>query len=279
MGFLGKLSEGIKKGVDGVQKEMQRREEIKRQKLQILNQLDMNQLKKVCKDYGIGEPLNYDQATYMLNGRKIRFTLTRNHYSGYIMNRMTLDQIRSMGKKLRLIVPEITSIQEEPIIMETSHEENIEPIIITKSTKSSQKASENQETDEEEPKALVSKHEEKLKEIIKQIEAFRPNKVFNKESEYENTLYTRLEVFFPNIEQQVPFANSRIDIKIDGFGIEIKNHPDQNEINRLVGQLISYKKFFRHIIVVIFNPRDLKALKYLKEQIKDMGLAVTIMIK
>lgn len=77
----------------------------------------------------------------------------------------------------------------------------------------------------------------------------------------------------------MPFANSRIDIKIDGFGIEIKNHPDQNEINRLVGQLISYKKFFKHIIVVIFNPRDLKAIKYLKEQIKDMGLAVTVMIK
>lgn len=156
MGFLGKISEGIKKGVDGVQKEMQRREEIKRQKLQILNQLDMNQLKKVCKDYGIGEPLNYDQATYMLNGRKIRFTLTRNHYSGYIMNHMTLDQIRSMGEKLKLIVPEITPIKEEPIIMEASHEENIDPIIITKS-KSSQKASENQETDEEENKTVINK--------------------------------------------------------------------------------------------------------------------------
>jgi hypothetical protein len=108
---------------------------------------------------------------------------------------------------------------------------------------------------------------------------FGPKTTFRKEAEYENQLYVRLETYFPDLENQVPFANSRIDIKIGGFGIEVKNHPDQNEINRLVGQLLSYKRFFKHIIIVIFNPRDAKSIGYLKKTINEQNLAVTVITK
>lgn len=253
MGILGKIKDGIVKTGKDISAEIERREEIRKQKLQILNQLDMNQLKKICKNYGIGEP-----ASYIINpitGEKERFTLTRNHYANHIIGNMSLDQIRGIGEKLRVNVPEIQT-KVEPVIIK----EPTEPVV-------------------EEPKEPTNEDTEKLKKIIQEIKEFKPKTVFKKEAEYENTLYTRLEVFFPNIEFQVPYANSRIDIKIDGFGIEIKNHPDQNEINRLIGQLISYKRFFKHIIVVIFNPKDFKAIKYLKEQIKELNLAVTIIEK
>lgn len=51
------------------------------------------------------------------------------------------------------------------------------------------------------------------------------------------------------------------------------------EINRLLGQLISYRRFFKHIIIVIFNPRDVRAITYLKNQIKELGLAASVISK
>ncbi len=270
MGFLGDLKKGLIDTGKGISAEIARQQDIRRQKLQVLNQLDMCQLKKICKNFGIGQPCDYDQAAYMLNGRRVKITLTRDHYSNYIIGHMTLEQIKGIGEKLGINIPENPLKVIKPVII-SEPEETIESV----SSKSESKTV----NPENIQQRKVNKEEEKLKEIMKQIEVFRPNKVFNKESEYENTLYTRLEVFFPNIEQQVPFANSRIDIKIDGFGIEIKNHPDQNEINRLVGQLLSYRKYFKHIIVVIFNPKDMKSIKYLKEQIKEFSLAVSVIVK
>jgi hypothetical protein len=266
MGFLGKVKEGIVKTGKSISAEMERREELRRQKLQVLDQLEMSQLKKICKDYGISEPLNYDPALYALTGEKERFTLTRNHYINHIISKMTLDQIRSIGEKLRVNIPEVTKI-EEPLKIAQPTEE----VEITETSEEPEKAEAKLKT--------VNKDEEKLKEIIKQIKEVTPKKAFEKESEYENTVYTRLQVFFPNIEPQYSCANSRIDMKVDKFGIEIKNHPDQNEINRLIGQLRSYRPFFKHIIVVIFNPKDFKAIKFLKEQIKEMELAVTVIEK
>jgi hypothetical protein len=119
-----------------------------------------------------------------------------------------------------------------------------------------------------------------LKEIIHSIKEFKPNKIFKKESEYESNLCTWLSAHFQNkVETQYYCANSKIDLKIGKFGIEIKNHPDQNEINRLVGQLLSYRKFFSYIIVVIFNPTDFKAIKFLNEQIKEYNLNVNVIEK
>jgi len=255
MGFLGKVKEGIVKTGKSISAEMERREELRRQKLQILDQLDMKDLKKICRDYGIGEPLNYDQLEYAVSGTKTRFTLTRNHYINHIISSMTLNQIRSIGEKLRINIPEIPS-------------KEVEPLIIKEPTESI-----------EETKEATNKDEEELKKIIQKIKEFQPKKVFVKEAEYENTLYSWLSAFFSKIDYQYPCANSRIDMKISSFGIEIKNHPDQNEVNRLIGQLRSYKLFFKHIIVVIFNPRDIKAIKFLKEQIKEMDLAVTVIEK
>lgn len=257
MGFFNKVKDSIVKTGKDISAEIERRQEIRRKKLQILNQLDMKELKRVCKNYGIGQPLNYDPVIYAVEGKKVKFTLTRNHYINHIINKMTLEQISNVGQKLRVEVPEIYE------------EEKVEPVII-------KETAEEIEPEAEEP---TDKDKKKYDAILKQIKAFRPSRVFKKEAEYENTLYSRLEVFFPQIEQQVPFANSRIDLKIDKFGIEIKNHPDQNEINRLVGQLLSYRKYFKHIIVVIFNPKDMKAIKYLKEQIKEFKLAVTVIVK
>ena len=253
MGLLNNIKKGIKETVNEVSKEVEKRKEIRRQKLRILNQLEMKDLKKVCKNYGIGKPYAYDPAEYMLTGKKVKIKLTRNHYVNHIISSLTLEQIKIIAEKLRIRIPET---------------KKVEPLIIKEPSEKIKKL-----------KKATSKDEEELKKIIQVIKDFKPKKIFKKEAEYENTLYTRLEVFFPNIEYQVPYANSRIDIKIRGFGIEIKNHPDQNEINRLIGQLMSYRRFFKHTIVVIFNPKDFKAIKFLKEQIKELNLAATVIEK
>lgn len=261
MGFFGKVKEGIIKTGKGISAEIERREELRRQKLQILNQLDMNQLKKVCKDYGIGEPLNYDPVVYAVEGRKERFTLTRNHYANHIISKMTLDQIRSIGEKLRVNLPEVETKVEPLIIKEPIElvEEEPEP-----------------EAVQEKPKS-ADKDKELVKKIIQQIEAYKPNKVFNKEAEYENVLYARLEMMFPNIEQQYPYGDTRIDLKIGRIGIEIKKNPDIGEMKRLFTQIYDFSKFFKHIIVVIYDARDRKSISDLKRKIKELNLQATVL--
>jgi hypothetical protein len=263
MGFLDQVGKAIKETGQGIAKEIDRRQQIANTKKRILSRFEMNELKNICKSYGIGDPPLFVED--MITGEKHKEPITRERYINRIMNKLTLDEIKNFSEKHRIRIHDVIE-SETPIVKPIIIKERVEP---------------KEEIKTEEIKRVTEKDEEveKLQKIISTINDFTPKKIFRKEAEYESTLFTRLETFFPDVEYQVPYANSRIDIKIGSFGIEIKNHPDQNEINRLLGQIISFKRFFKHIIVVIFNPRDLKPIDYLKSQISELNLPVTVIKK
>ena len=58
---------------------------------------------------------------------------------------------------------------------------------------------------------------------------------------------------FQNIVLEQNLGGNRIDAVIGKIGIEAKYRPDQNEINRLYGQVDDYLRFMDHIIVVFFD--------------------------
>lgn len=256
MGILNQIGKSIKKAGENVAKGIEERQRIKQNKRQLLEKFGMKELKGICQFYGIKEPSPFRHDIF--DGKKYKVDVTRDDYIDKIVKNLEADQIENYAQRYRIPLPELEK-PVEPLVIQERTELEEESQVLTQET--------------------LNADEEKLKMIIKVIQEFQPRKVFEKESEYENTLAVRLETFFPEVETQVPYANSRIDIKIGKFGIEVKNHPDQNEINRLIGQLISFKRFFIHVIIVIFNPRDAQITSYLKKQLKELGLAATVIVK
>ncbi len=58
---------------------------------------------------------------------------------------------------------------------------------------------------------------------------------------------------YPNISHEERLGSNRIDAVIDDIGIEAKHRPNQNEINRLYGQVDDYLRHLSHVIVVFFD--------------------------
>ena len=75
-----------------------------------------------------------------------------------------------------------------------------------------------------------------------------------KEKLYTTALTGYLSHAFPNIEMEQSLGKgARVDARIGNIGIEAKYRPDQNEINRLYGQIDTYLQFMDSIIVVFFD--------------------------
>ncbi len=75
-----------------------------------------------------------------------------------------------------------------------------------------------------------------------------------KEKQYTLALTGYLSHSFPQIEMEQPLGRgTRIDAIIGNVGIEAKYRPDQNEINRLYGQIDTYLQFLGDIIVIFFD--------------------------
>ena len=93
--------------------------------------------------------------------------------------------------------------------------------------------------------------------VVSEICKFRPPRRFIEEREYEISLHSHLSGVFPKAitENQYKLGDTRCDIKIDNFAIEIKKSPTDQELRRLQEQISRYSKYpqFRKIIVVIFD--------------------------
>jgi len=58
---------------------------------------------------------------------------------------------------------------------------------------------------------------------------------------------------YPDITLEHNLGGNRIDAVIKKIGIEAKYRPNQNEINRLYGQVDDYLRYLEHIIVVFLD--------------------------
>jgi len=97
-----------------------------------------------------------------------------------------------------------------------------------------------------------------LNSVLGEIRSFkrRSTKISGKRKEklYTTALTGYLSHAFPSIEMEQSLGKgARVDAKVGNIGIEAKYRPDQNEINRLYGQIDTYLQFLDSVIVVFFD--------------------------
>jgi hypothetical protein len=91
----------------------------------------------------------------------------------------------------------------------------------------------------------------KVENVIEKIKKFSPHKTPKKEKELENMLVSYLSAFYPNIQTQMSYERTKIDVTIGNIGIEIKHQPSASELDRLYGQVDKYCRHLDKIIIVI----------------------------
>jgi hypothetical protein len=235
MGIIKKVGESIKEVVKDLSEEIKTRQNIRRTKKRILDRFEMNDLKSICRDYGIGEPSPY--WVDPLTGEKSRITIRRDHYIDLVINKLSLEQIKNFCDKRRIKIwdileevpkptPSITEIAKEPTTTESE--------IVKQATQMDIKSD--------------------LDFILESIKGFEPEPVRDEE-DFEKQLFQFLKLKYPNqVERQVETREGKIDIVINGlYALELKIADSRGKLRDLIGQLYSYKKVYDNVSVVLLD--------------------------
>lgn len=196
----------------------------------------MNDLKRICRDYGIGEPSPY--WVDPLTGEKSRITITRDHYVDWIIDRLSLEQIKNFCDKRKIKIwdileekvskptPSITEVAKEPTTTESEIVEQAAQMDIKSD----------------------------LDSILDSIKGFEPEPVRDEE-DFEKQLFQFLKLKYPNqVERQVETREGKIDIVINGiYALELKIADSRGKLRDLIGQLYSYKKVYDNVSVVLLD--------------------------
>ena len=194
MGFWDKVGSSIKEVSKNISEDIKKRQEIKQIKKQILDRFEVNELKKICKDYGIGEPLPHTENP--LNGEKYKRVVTREHFIDRIINHLTLDQIKNFCEKNRIKIYDI--LKDEKI------------------TSSKTIVSEKNQDEEAKVTTIEVKRQSEFDSILEEIkDNFEPEDVRD-ENDFEKQLTQFLKIKYPDkIRRQVDTPKGKIDLVID----------------------------------------------------------------
>ena len=271
MDYLKKIGSTIEKATKNIDNEIKARQERERVKKQILDRFEMWALKKICRDYGIGEPSEYEEDPE--TGRKRKRVVTRKEYVSYVQKNLNLDQIKKFAYKNRIDISDI--VEEEKEIKKSE-----EPRVRKKDTEQKETEQKKPEPVKEE-KVIVAETEtgDELGRILNDIEANFPSISGRDEREFEKQLLVYLRNRYPNkkIIEQMRTSAGTVDIGIDEgingkYAIELKVAYNKSTLQNLVGQIhgylkdISIKKENLGIVLI-----DGKFMEYdrIKEYVKD----------
>lgn len=96
---------------------------------------------------------------------------------------------------------------------------------------------------------------------------------------FKTALSNYLSAKGEKVELEKRFENIRIDIVLHkDYGIELKYNPDQNELNRLMGQAMTYRRYLDHLFIVIFSPQA-NTIQQLKKALNGIEFPHTIIAK
>jgi hypothetical protein len=269
--YLKKIGSTIEKATKNIDNEIKARQERERVKKQILDRFEMWALKKICRDYGIGEPSEYEEDPE--TGRKRKRVVTRKEYVSYVQKNLNLDQIKKFAYKNRIDISDI--VEEEKEIKKSE-----EPRVRKKDTEQKETEQKKPEPVKEE-KVIVAETEtgDELGRILNDIEANFPSISGRDEREFEKQLLVYLRNRYPNkkIIEQMRTSAGTVDIGIDEgingkYAIELKVAYNKSTLQNLVGQIhgylkdISIKKENLGIVLI-----DGKFMEYdrIKEYVKD----------
>jgi len=107
------------------------------------------------------------------------------------------------------------------------------------------------------PAEVVQAEDKKFDLLVDAICRFRPPLRMSSEKDYENSLYSYLLGVLPTsrIENQYKLGDTRCDLKVDEYVLELKRRPSGVELHRLFEQIARYSKYrqFSKIVIVIFD--------------------------
>ena len=261
MGFWNDIGNSIKETSKNISIELQRRENILKTKKQILDRFEMNELKKICKDFGIGEPLPYEED--MFGGKRYKRTVTREHFIYLIINKLTLDQLKNFCDKNRIKIFDLTR-ESKPVISSVPHTEKIQKNL----------------EQEKNITTIEVKRQSEFDSILESIEkSFEPEDVRD-ENDFEKQLTQFLKIKYPErIKRQVETSKGKIDLIIDNkYAIELKIADGKGKLRDLVDQAHSYKKVFNNVAIILLDVGKISHSE-IKEYVEDYeGIGVKTII-
>jgi len=144
-----------------------------------------------------------------------------------------------------------------------------------------QSRSREEKTSSREQERFVDKSQDLVEQLVNYIHNWKqvapPIAGKQRERAVSMSLTGFLSGKYSNIELEKKFESTRIDAVINKIGIEAKYRPDQNEINRLYGQIDDYLRYLDHIVVV-FIDTDQPTVNNFRRKITTGGYQVRVTI-
>ena len=251
MDKFGKVVKDVSKGVidtgKSIKKGIDENIEMQRKKKSLLNKFTMNDLKKICSEYGIGQPSSYNED--FLTGEKEKITLTREDYIEYIEEKLDLDHVEDYCKKHRMNIPD-SPREEKQSMPQITPVEPIHSVVSPQpqEPKTEIKSEPIAEVPIPQPSRAIG-----FDEILDFIKGFKPEP-FADEKDLQNQLKVLLFHKFPNriIREGHTQSGGKIDFVIDiKYGIEVKPIWDKNTLINLLGQISIYKETYQEIAIIL----------------------------
>jgi len=121
-------------------------------------------------------------------------------------------------------------------------------------------------------------------DVVRAIKSWQPKKKYNVEPQYRDDLIDFLRhslnesrasgIFSPQKRVSIRKEDGRglCDIAVDRrIGIELKKDlSKKTQVNRLVGQIVDYKREYENIVIVLVGKTDKNALDSLMDAIHDL---------
>lgn len=119
--------------------------------------------------------------------------------------------------------------------------------------------------------------------VVSAIERWEPSQNYSKEEQYRDDL---LEFLREELNKSSPFSlgNDRVSVTAEHgrglcdigvnrkVGIELKNNlKSKSVVDRLVGQINTYKKEYNDVVIVPVGDTNSNSLELLKDHIADMS--------
>lgn len=87
------------------------------------------------------------------------------------------------------------------------------------------------------------------------IRAFQPSRRYGNEFGYHTELQGWLKSRFSAAKVEIQTGASRPDIVVGPVAIEVKGPTDTNALNTLTTKCLKYGQYYKHLIIVLFEPR------------------------
>ncbi len=250
--------------IKDIQRKNARWNKYKQLKLRIVGNASLNELKRICQEYGINEPQLH--IINPLDGKRESLGNPRDLFLNQIVRKMPLDKLIDYARSKRMPVNDIINEKRKA-------DEEFE--------KGATKVERNFES--EMGKEEESKDEFEL--VLRNLEGFNPENVRD-ERDLENMLKTwlraRLESY--DIETQYKTDKGDLDIIINNkYGIELKLIENKKVLENLFGQIHKYIKILgKNNLAVVLLVADYVNQKDVEEWTKEyenLGARVYILEK